>query len=137
MLFEAMSYCKNWFVTEIHKGNISIQDNTINLNGKEFTPNAYTDFLRLIGGHTNEQMFDSSKVLENDEFEGEIWELAPPQEFIKLCDKIREWNDENKPNDKTSESFGGYSYSKATNNNGVPLTWQDVFAKELRAYKKI
>ena len=82
-------------------------------------------------------MFDSSKVLENDEFEGEIWELAPPQEFIKLCDKIREWNAENKHSDKTSESFGGYSYSKATNNNGVPLTWQDVFAKDLRAYKKI
>ena len=37
----------------------------------------------------------------------------------------------------TSESFGDYSYTKATGESGAPLTWRDVFASRLNAWRKL
>lgn len=37
----------------------------------------------------------------------------------------------------TSESFGGYSYTKATDKNGVPLDWRTLAAKRLNKWRKL
>ena len=38
----------------------------------------------------------------------------------------------------TSESFGGYSYTKATDSaTGQPATWETVFRSQLNPYRKL
>ena len=41
------------------------------------------------------------------------------------------------PSAYTAESFDGYSYSKATDSDGVGVSWQSVFAKRLSRWRKI
>jgi hypothetical protein len=65
--------------------------------------------------------------------------MAVPPGFIALAAEIEEYNrsDAGKASPYTSESFGGYSYTKATNSDGSPVSWQKVFAKRLNAWRKI
>ena len=57
---------------------------------------------------------------------------------ITLSEEIAAWNEKNgTPGPYTSESFGGYSYSKATNASGVVVGWQDVFKSRLNAWRRI
>ena len=71
-------------------------------------------------------------------FDGVVWALAVPKSVISLADEIAAWNEKNgTPGPYTSESFGGYSYSKATNASGVAVGWQDVFKSRLNAWRRI
>lgn len=73
----------------------------------------------------------------NGIFEGVVYSLNVPKAFTQLHEEIEKFKINNKVSTFTSESFGGYSYSKATNGNGKPLGWQDVYADELKYYKRI
>ena len=73
----------------------------------------------------------------NEVYEGAIYSLAIPPDLIELVQKIEECEEKNKPSDLASESFGGYSYSKATNKNGEAITWKDVFWNDIKAYRKM
>ena len=72
----------------------------------------------------------------NEEFKGTIYSLAIPQAVISLVDEINTWKADNNKTDIISESFEGYSYSRA-NSNGQVATWKDVFKEELRGYRKV
>jgi hypothetical protein len=65
--------------------------------------------------------------------------MAVPKDVIDLAKDIEEYNksEQAKPSAFTSESFGGYSYSKATDSNGVAVTWKAVFASRLNKYRRI
>ena len=76
-------------------------------------------YFRIIGSVLNDGVYknDESLVLTDELFIGSIWLLAIPKEFVDLCAEMTEWE---KNNNKealspfTSESFGGYSYSKGS-----------------------
>ena len=38
---------------------------------------------------------------------------------------------------RTAESFGGYSYTKATDANGAPIGWHKAFASRLNEWRKL
>jgi hypothetical protein len=69
--------------------------------------------------------------------------MAVPKSILDIVSEIEKWQADyadklNSP--LQSESFGGYSYSKAsgTDSKGNSLTtWQGVFGKRLNAYRKI
>lgn len=61
--------------------------------------------------------------------------LAVPRPVIKLKEAIEEFKAKNKPSVYTSESFGNYSRSWATNSKGAVLTWKDVFKEDLNQYR--
>jgi hypothetical protein len=67
--------------------------------------------------------------------------MAIPKDFLALAKEIEDWQAKygdvlNSP--YTSESFGGYSYSKASGKNGGgAVTWQDAFATRLNLYRRI
>jgi hypothetical protein len=65
--------------------------------------------------------------------------MAVPPTLIALAEDIKKYNesDEAKPSAYTSESFGGYSYSKATNSDGSPIGWKKVFASRLKPFRRI
>lgn len=71
----------------------------------------------------------------DEKWEGYVFQCAIPSDLIELAQEI-ELNIKNtKQNNKTSENFGIYSYSKATNRNGVVASWSEVFATRLSAYR--
>lgn len=137
MLSEILAYLRNYFVKTVHKGTFEIVGG--NLSPLDFLiPNQY---FRIVGSVLNDGVYcyDDTLELLDETFTGEIWALAIPPDLLKIADEITDFmaSDEAKPSAYTSESFDGYSYTKATDSNGVGVLWQAVFAKRLRRWRKI
>lgn len=137
MLTEILAYLRNDFVREIHKGTFEIVGG--NIVPLDFLiPNQY---FRIVGSVLNDGVYCYGDALEllDETFTGEIWALTIPPDLLKLADEITDFmaSDEAKPSAYTAESFDGYSYTKATDSDGVGVSWQAVFAKRLRRWRKI
>lgn len=79
--------------------------------------------------------------LEDETFYGAIWVMKVPPDFIALCDKITAWENANAnalSSPYQSESFGGYSYTKASGKDGKTASYKDIgeFSNELRKWRK-
>lgn len=136
MLTEICAEIRNYFVTEIHEGTFEI------VGGKLVSPDFLQEgqYFRIVGSIFNDGVHQSStSSLADEKFVGAIWAMAVPSAVIALADEIKAFNesDAGKASPYTSESFGGYSYSKATDSNGVPLTWQKTFASRLNKWRRI
>ncbi len=110
-------------------------------------------YFRIVGSDMNDGVWqnnpESLKDLIDEELDGEIWAMAVPRAFLELCKKINEWRAKNEAVDSvnmspfSSESFGGYSYSKGyvgnspTSGGGNSVTWKNQFANQLNVYRKI
>lgn len=137
MLTEVCAELRNYFVKDIHNG-------TFEIVGGKITPLDFiqeNQYFRIVGSVFNDGVYKytADLVLTDEIFSGSVWAMAVPPSVVALAEEIKKYNesDEAKPSAYTSESFGGYSYSKATDSNGVPLTWQKVFASRLNKYRRI
>lgn len=142
MLEQVLSYIHNYFIKEIHAGMYSIQDGRIELNFLQAN-----QYFKIVGSVFNDGIYQYNELLElNDEvFEGAIWALAIPPAVISICDEIAEWQQrygEITDSPYSSESFGGYSYSKPTDagsskgGSNTP-SWRNVFGSRLNQWRKI
>lgn len=131
MLEAILRYLNNWFIGKIIEGEYEIKDGTIAIDAKS------GQYVRIVGSALNDGVYQLPlHDLKAETFNGEIWELLVPQAIIDTELSVSAWVKDNTPSQFTSESFGGYSYSKATK-DGKPIGWQDVFADELKPYKKV
>ena len=77
----------------------------------------------------------------DEEFDGAIWAMAVPPEVVALSSEIDKWVEKNAEalsSPYQSESFGGYSYTKASGGaSGSGITWQSAFADRLNKWRKI
>lgn len=128
---------KNWFCIDRHFGTFEIVNGTLTIPSlKE------GQFFRIVGSVFNDGVHQyPASDLQDEEFDGAIWEMAVPQEIIDLSEEISNWESENAKvlnSPYQSESFGGYSYSKESGSgtNGV-ITWQSHFASSLNRWRKI
>ena len=97
-------------------------------------------YFRIVGSAFNDGVYQNPATSLTDEvFEGAVWAMAVPPSVIALTAEIEEYNnsDAGKASPFTAESFGGYSYTKATDANGVPIGWQKAFASRLNKYRKL
>lgn len=137
MITEICDLLRNYFVKEKIKGQFKIENGALIVPPDFLQENQY---FRIVGSVFNDGVHKyPAERLVDEEFSGEVWAMAVPPTFIALAEKIKEYteSEQAKPSAYTSESFGGYSYSKATDENGAPLSWQKVFAKELNRWRKI
>lgn len=136
MLEELLMHLNNWFIVPncVYDGTYSVEDGGIVL---PFLVDG--QYFRIIGSLFNDGLHKYPATdLTTETFDGAVWALAIPSQVITLADEIKEWQDkQGAPSPYTSESFVGYSYSKATNASGVPLEWKDVFKSRLSRWKKI
>ena len=150
-LFEVCKYLKNWFDRnqKKHIGVIKISggelENTYDLKSGQY--------YRIVGSVLNDGIYKHPFNTLNDEvFDGAIWEMAIPQAFLSLCDDIEAWKAKFNSLDTqdgrqamspfNSESFGGYSYSKSSGGSRDTTkdksgTWQSVFGARLAPWRKI
>lgn len=141
MLEKVLSHLKNWFLVPdgVHTGTFTIENGALNL---PFLQNG--QYYRICGSIFNDGLHkygDTADKLTGETFSGTVWALAVPKAVIDLAKDIEEWerkNGEVARNPLTSESFGGYSYSKATDTaTGGSVTWQAAFRVELNQWRKV
>ena len=97
-------------------------------------------YFRIVGSVFNDGVYQYPATSLTDEvFEGAVWAMSLPPDLIALSAEIEEYNksDAGKPSPFTSESFGGYAYTKATDANGAPIGWKKAFASRLNKYRKL
>ncbi len=108
------------------------------------------DYFHLATKREDSRIRDSrvkQSFLKDEIFDGEIWAMAIPQEFVFLAGEIKAWQDKYGGIDSEamspfqSESFGGYSYSKGgssvSNRASSVTTWSNTFASRLNKWRKI
>ena len=139
MLEQVLMHLKNWFLVPggIHEGTYTIEDGGITL---PFLANG--QYFRICGRVFNDGLHQyPAGDLKTETFDGTVWALAIPQAVIELAAEIEEWqkkNGEAASGIYQSESFGGYSYSKATDGaSGGAVTWQTAFRSRLSAWRKL
>lgn len=135
MLESILMHLNNWFLVPdgIHEDTFKIEGGSIVL---PFL--ASGQYFRICGSVFNDGLHQyPADDLTDETFEGTVWALAVPRQLVTMADEIKAWAEKNQPSAYTSESFGGYSYSKATGSNGAPMGWQDVFRAQLNPYRKI
>lgn len=140
MLTEICAEIRNYFLAEssgsIHSGTFVIANGSI--MPLDFLKDG--QYFRIVGSAFNDGVYKyPTSELTDEAFVGSVWAMNVPPAFIALADEIKAYceSDSGKPSPYTSESFGGYSYTKATDNNGVPLSWQKAFASRLNKYRRI
>ena len=97
-------------------------------------------YFRIVGSVFNDGVYQYPAASLTDEvFEGAVWAMAVPPTLVALSAEIKAYNDSDagKTSPYTSESFGGYSYTKATDANGAPIGWQKAFASRLNKWRKL
>ena len=146
MLSELCQELKNWFdrgQPRLH-GSFEISDGKI--VDSDFTDVIKDNqYFRIAGSVFNDGVYKYTNdlVLEDELFVGSIGLMAIPKEVIALSDEIDAWVEkygESVSSPYSSESFGGYSYSKASagsNSNASNPSWQSVFASKLNLWRKI
>ena len=139
MLEQVLMNIRRWFPVEggIHSGTFTIKDGGITL---PFL--AEGQYFRICGSVFNDGLHQYNVLdLTDETFTGTIWALAIPKAVIELADEIQKWQEKNgeaSVSPYQSESFGGYSYSKATDaETGGAVTWQSAFKQQLSAWRKI
>lgn len=136
MLEQVLRHLNNYFVLPggIYHGSISVEQGSLSLS---FLKKG--QYFRIVGSVFNDGLYQYPAYgLVDEQFEGAIWALAVPKAVVDLAEEIAQWEKENgNASQYVSESFDGYSYTKATNAKGQPVTWKDVFRSELNQWRKI
>jgi hypothetical protein len=127
----------NYFEREIHAGTFTVENGSISLpfllNGQYF---------RIVGSVLNDGVYKyPCSELTDESFRGEVWAMGPPPALIALLAEINEWQTkygETVQSPYDSESFAGYSYSKAKDSKtGNAVTWDVAFRSQLSRWRKI
>lgn len=146
MLSNLCKELRNWF----DRGQPRIYG-SFTIEGGRITDEDFTSviqanqYFRIIGSVFNDGVYKYTDdlILTDELFVGSIWLMAIPKDVIDLASEIQAWIDKygeavNSP--YQSESFGGYSYTKASggaSGSGSNPTWQSVFASRLNLWRKI
>ena len=136
MLETVLQNLNNWFLVPdgVHAGEFTVQGGQLTL------PFLQTgQYFRVVGSVFNDGLHQYPVAdLTDETFTGSVWALAVPKAVIELAEEIDAWQTKNgDPGPFPSESFGGYSYSKATNASGMAVGWQDVFKSRLNDWRRI
>ena len=73
----------------------------------------------------------------DETFTGVIWLLRPPGAFLELCAEIAAWEARWDTGALAQERLEGYGWRGATDANGLPVDWRDVFRARLIPYRRM
>lgn len=134
MLEQILAYLHDDFVRQM----LPEQEWTISDGTMEIPDALPGQYVRIIGSILNDGVYQYPLTgLIDETFTGTVRLLAIPKTVLALVDEIQAWVKKNQPTAYTSESFAGYTYSKATNADGLAAGWQDVFRSQLAPYRKM
>ena len=148
MISEVCAHIHNYFEDDpvtgermIYQGHYKIENGSITLPFMK--PGKY---IRIFGSELNDGVYKypveaaegEESPLQDEEFNGVIWKMRPPREFLELVKQIEDWMDkygDAMRNPYQSEDvIGVYRYTKAS--AGL-ATWQKVFEQWLKPYRRL
>ncbi len=139
MLEDVLRYLKNWFLVPdgIHSEQFTVENGGIAL---PFLQEG--QYFRVCGSVFNDGLYQYPATgMRPESFNGTVWALAIPKAVIAIADEIAAWQEKNGAATQgpyASESFGGYSYTKATDAaTGGAMTWESAFRSRLSRWRKI
>lgn len=138
MIADLCKELNNWFDVKRKFGKFTISDGSLVIDGAQDG-----QYIRICDSIFNNGIYKYPVTgLKDETFDGAVWLLAIPQEVIELSDEIDKWNEKYSDvisSPYQSESYAGYSYSKASvqGSDGTGVTWIDVFADKLKKWRKI
>lgn len=119
MLSRICVYLKNYFETERIIGDVVISDGVITVDGVEVEL-ADGEYFALFHEHYAYGVFQNgADYVEDNSFRGAVWRMDVPDSILDAMKWALEWEAKNgNPDDNAnsafnSESFGGYTYTKA------------------------
>lgn len=143
MLSEVCRYLNNWFDSERLYGDFTISGGNLDGMSEKLQTGQY---FRIIGSVFNDGVYGYPETnLKSETFDGSVWILKIPPEVVALSDEIDAWcakyagADSAAMSPYTSESFGGYSYSKGASSGadgGTGANWQTQFGSRLSLWRK-
>lgn len=100
------------------------------------------DWIAVTGSARNDGVYEvegGGKVsrLRDEAWSGVVWLLAPPADFLALCEEIIAWEAAQENEGIRRERFGEYSVERAVDARGMPATWKDVFASRLAPWRRM
>lgn len=140
MLTEILQYLRNWFEKTKYFGVFAIENGSVVGMDDKLLDGQY---IRIIGSALNDGVWQyPSDELQDEIFDGAVWGLALPPAVAALAVEIADWQTKNAEavsSPYQSESFGGYSYSKASGGSDAAggASWQTVFKSRLAPWRKI
>jgi len=151
MIGEVCAYLHNYFQYEILFGTFAIEGGELYVKAcASYPPNTNLNevllegqYIRIVGSVLNDGVYIVPiSGLDRDEmFEGAVWLMAVPRDFEALVAEMQKWTEDNQSvidSPYTSESFGGYSYSKSSPASGSgSYDWTSHFASKLSKYRKV
>lgn len=138
MMWELLRYLRNFFPLEAHEGDFEIVDGK--LSGADEYLKVGQWFL-ISDSIFNDGVYQyGSETLTDESWTGTVTPLRIPREVVQLQEDISAWRAENDSKTESpfnSESFGGYSYTRATGSDGNAAGWQGAFASRLKVWRSI
>lgn len=138
---EICDYLRNYFLDDIYEQTFEVVNNTINLDKISIQEG---QFFLIEGSVFNDGIYQYPCATLQDEVikYGAIATLRIPSDIIQIARDSIKWEEENAKTLNSplqSESFGGYSYTKASSqiSSTGQFTWKDAFIDKLRSYKKL
>lgn len=145
MISQVCADIRNYFTydSDKHSGTFKVEGGVL-MPSVEFL----TDYYAVFGSRKNNGVHKTTDVLKDEgEFVGSVWIMSVPDDFLTLVGEIADWQkkyggvDSEAQSPFYSESFGGYSYSKAAGStssgaNAAASTWQSVYAARLNRWRR-
>lgn len=134
-----MRQCRNYFETGYIDGTFRITGNALSgadgahwvyISGSAFHNGVWEVCDGYLTGRSVEGLHD-------EEFEGRVWLLDPPEEFLELCETIKTYEEKNPVGAFVQERFGEYSYMRGQMGKAVDMGWQAAFAPALTEYRRM
>lgn len=147
MLGAVLAYLNNWFerdpvtrMRNVYAGRLAVSGRTLTGLPDGFLADG--QHVRIRGSRLNDGVYAWPCFgLSDEEFAGEAWALSVPADVLALAEDVAEWvkrYGDAQDSPYASESFGGYSYTKASGDGPQGgSTWQAAFAARLAPWRKL
>lgn len=142
MIEQVCAFIHNYFVYGRYSGMFTIENGSIEL---PFLVEG--QYFRICGSRLNDGVYRYGiDVLQDETWDGVIWEMRVPKPFIDLVSDIEAWQEKYGAavsGPYQSESFGGYSYSLKggySTSNGSDTdasSWRGIFKSRLNEWRKL
>lgn len=144
LIEQILDFIHNHFVQYTTEGEFSVIDGV--LHGTTLQPRQFFWIQGSTFSNGVHQMVDSDPIMYDgfkvtETFRGTVSALAIPADLLALAGEIQAYVEKNGDRMNSpfqSESFGGYSYTKASGNGSADgADWRSVFATRLNRWRKL
>ena len=128
-----MRHVRNYFERGYCRGSFAIDDGRLSpspdaawiaIQGSRYHDGVYP----LVDG----RLASLNERTPPERFDGTVWLLSPPADFLALCAQISDYDDSRPAQAPQSERFGEYSYSHASF-----MPWPQAFARALMPFRRM